>query len=95
MIIIHGDSSVVTTAYYNGVRVWTTGLKTPRNVVQTYMDECIMVVSKVDDLIWNMTGVYVINEGGTDVAEEAVLRGAYCLNCSMEEGLWRLRDVIV
>lgn len=86
---------MVTTAYYNGVRVWTTGLKTPRNVVQTYMDECIMVVSKVDDLIWNMTGVYVINEGGTDVAEEAVLRGAYCLNCSMEEGLWRLRDVIV
>lgn len=95
MIIIHGDSTVVTTAYYNGVRVWTTGLKTPRNVVQTYMDECIMVVSKVDDLIWNMMGIYVINEGGTDVAEEAVLRGAYCLNCSMEEGLWRLRDVIV
>lgn len=94
MIIIHGDSTVVTTAYYNGIRVWTTGLKTPRNVVQTYMDECIMVVSRVDDLIWNMTGIYVINEGGTDVAEEAVLRGAYCLNCSMEEGLWRLRDVI-
>lgn len=95
MIIIYGDSPVVTTAHYNGVRVWTTGLKTPRNVVQTYMDECIMVVSKVDDLIWNMTGIYVVNEGGTDVAEEAVLRGACCLNCSMEEGLWRLRDVIV
>ena len=85
----------MTTAYYNGVRVWTTGLQTPRNVVQAYMDECIMVVSKVEDLIWNMSGIYVVNEGGTDVAEEAVLRGAYCLNCSMEEGLWRLRDIIV
>ena len=95
MIIIYGDSTVVTTAYYNGVRVWTTGLQTPRNVVQAYMDECIMVVSKVEDLIWNMSGIYVVNEGGTDVAEEAVLRGAYCLNCSMEEGLWRLRDIIV
>lgn len=94
MIIIHGDSTVVTTAYYNGVRVWTTGLKTPRNVVQTYMDECILVVSTVDDLIWNMVGIYVINEGGTDVAEEAVLRGAYCLNCSMEEGLWKLRGIL-
>lgn len=94
MIIIHGDSPVVTTGYYNGSRVWLTGLKTPRNIVQTYMDECIMVVHKVEDLIWNMNGIYVINEGGTDVAEEAVLRGAYCLNCSMEEGLWRLRDII-
>lgn len=94
MLIIYGDSPVVSTAYYNGCRVWTTGLKTPRNVVQTYMDECIMVLDKIDDLMWNMKGIYVINEGGTDVAEEAVLRGAYCLNCPMEEGLWRLRDII-
>ena len=94
MLIIQGDSRVVSSAYYNGCRVWTTGLKTPRNVVQTYMDGCIMVVSRVDDLIWNMKGMYVINEGGTDVAEEAVLRGAYCLNCSMEEGLWKLRSII-
>lgn len=94
MIIIYGDSSVVSSAYYNGHRVWTTGLKTPRNIVQTYMDKCIMVVSRVEDLIWNMKGVYVINEGGHDVAEEAVLRGAYCLNCPMKEGLWRLREII-
>lgn len=94
MLIIYGDSRVVSTAYYNGCRVWTTGLKTPGNVVQTYMNGCIMVVHTVDDLRWNMKGIYVINEGGTDVAEEAVLRGAYCLNCKMEEGLWRLRDII-
>ena len=29
-----------------------------------------------------------------DVAEEAVLRGAYCMNCSMAEGLWILKDVV-
>lgn len=94
MLIIQGESRVVSSAYYNGCRVWTTGLKTPRNVVQTYMDNCIMVVDKADDLMWNMTGIYVINIGGSDVAEEAVLRGAYCLNCSMGEGLWRLRSII-
>ncbi len=95
MLIMYGDSPVVTTAYYNGHRVWTTGLKTPRNVVQTYMDECIIVVDRVDDLIWDMKEIYVINEGGADVAEEAVLRGACCLNCTMEEGLWRLREIIL
>tara|TARA_B100001094_G_C18074673_1_gene741988 strand:- start:511 stop:684 length:174 start_codon:yes stop_codon:yes gene_type:complete len=53
-----------------------------------------MVVGEVEDLIWNMANIYVINEGGTDVAEEAVLRGAYCLNCSMEKGLWKLKNII-
>lgn len=94
MLIIYGDSRVVSTAFYNDCRVWTTGLKTPGNVVQTYMNGCIMVVRRVDDLRWNMKGIYVINEGGAEVAEEAVLRGAYCLNCSMEEGLWKLRHII-
>ena len=94
MIIIYGTSPVVSLVDCNGVQVWTTGLKTPRNILQTYLSACIMVVSKIDDLFLDMTGIYVINEGGTDVCEEAVLRGAYCINTSMSEGLWHLREII-
>ena len=94
MLIIHGDSDTVTTDTWNGQRVWIAGKGVSHDVVRTYMDSCIMVVDKVSDLNVDMEGVYVINEGGMDVAEEAVLRGAYCLNCSMAEGLWRLKDVV-
>jgi len=94
MIIIYGDSTVVSLAYCGDTQVWTTGLKTPRNVLQTYLTDCILVVDKVEDLFLDLTGVYVINEGGWDVCEEALLRGGYCLNTSMSEGLWHLRDVI-
>ena len=78
----------------NGTQVWTTGLKTPRNVLQTYQTTCILVVDTIDDLFMDLTGVFVINEGGSGVCEEAILRGGYCLNCPMNEGLWHLRDVI-
>ena len=94
MIIIYGDSPVVSLAECYGTQVWTTGLKTPRNILQTYLSGCIMVVAKIDDLLLDMTGVYVINEGGADVCEESVLRGAFCLNTSMNEGLWHLREII-
>ena len=94
MLIIHGDSDTVTTDMWNGKRVWIAGKNVPSDVVQTYMDCCIMVVGTVEDLKPVMEGFYVINEGGMDVAEEAVLRGAYCMNCSMAEGLWRLKDVV-
>jgi len=94
MLIIYGDSTAVTTEMWNGRRVWIAGKGVSFDVVQTYMDCCVMVVDKVSDLKPDMEGFYVINEGGTDVAEEAVLRGAYCLNCSMREGLWRLKDVV-
>ena len=94
MIIIYGDSKTVNLTQCNGTQVWTTGLKTPRNVLQTYLTDCILVVDKIEDLFMDLTGVYVINEGGWDVCEEAILRGGYCLNCSMSEGLWHLRDVI-
>lgn len=94
MLIIYGDSTAVTTEMWNGRRVWIAGKGVSFDVVQTYMDCCVMVVDKVSDLNPDMEGFYVINEGGTDVAEEAVLRGAYCLNCSMREGLWRLKDVV-
>lgn len=94
MLILYGDSDRVTTKVWNGKRVWTTGLKTPDEVIRTYMDQCILVASKVSDLKEDMEGIYVINEGGHDVSEEAVLRGAYCLKCSMSEGLWRLKDVV-
>ena len=94
MLIIYGDSNAVTTQLWNGKRVWIAGKGVSYDVVQTYMDCCIMVVNSIDDLWDNMEGFYVINEGGIDVAEEAVLRGAYCLNCSMAEGLWTLKDVV-
>jgi hypothetical protein len=94
MLIIHGESDAVTTDMWNGKRVWIAGKGVSFDVVQTYMDSCIMVADTVDELWLEMEGIYVINQGGTDVAEEAVLRGAYCLNCSMAEGLWRLKDVV-
>lgn len=94
MLIIYGDNNAVTTEMWNGKRVWIAGKGVSFDVVQTYMNCCIMVVNSMDDLWLNMEGIYVINEGGMDVAEEVVLRGAYCLNCSMKEGLWRLKDVV-
>lgn len=94
MLIIHGESDAVTTDTWNGKRVWVAGKGVSYDVVKTYMDSCIMVVDTVDELWLDMEGMYVINQGGTCVSEEAVLRGAYCLNCSMAEGLWRLKDVV-
>ena len=94
MLIIYGDSDTVVADMWNGTRIWIAGKNVNYDVVQTYMDRCIMVVDSVDDLNPDMEGVYVINEGGMDVAEEAVLRGAYCLNCSMSEGLWQLKNVV-
>ena len=94
MLIIYGDSDTVKTDVWNGKRVWVAGKGVSYDVVQTYMDCCIMVVDKMEDLTVNMEGIYVINEGDIHVAEEAVLRGAYCMNCSMAEGLWRLNDVV-
>jgi len=94
MLIIHGESDAVTTDMWNGKRVWIAGKGLAFDVVQTYMDSCIMVANTVDELWLDMKGIYVINQGGSDVSEEAVLRGAYCLNCSMAEGLWRLKDVV-
>lgn len=94
MLIIYGDSDTVTTEIWNRKRVWMAGKGVSYDVVQTYMDCCIMVVSSIEDLWLDMEGIYVINEGGMNVAEEAVLRGAYCMNCSVQEGLWRLKDVV-
>lgn len=94
MLIIYGDNNAVTTEMWNGKRVWIAGKGVSYDVVQTYMDCCIMVVDSIDDLWMDMEGIYVINEGGMNVAEEAVLRGAYCMNCSMKEGLWRLKEVV-
>ena len=93
MIIIYGNSNSVSNVKWNGKSVWTTGLNTEWEVVKTYMGLCIMVVSAVEHLREDMRGIYVVNEGGADVSEEAVLRGGWCLNCSMREGLWRLRDL--
>lgn len=94
MLIIYGDSDTVKTDTWNGKRVWVAGKGVSFDVLQTYMDSCIMVVDKIKDLRDNMEGIYVINEGDMHVAEEAVLKGAYCMNCSMAEGLWRLKDVV-
>lgn len=94
MLIIYGDSNTVSTEMWNGKRVWVAGKSVSEDVVQTYMGACIMVVERVSDLKPNMEGIYVINEGGADVSEEAVLRGAFCMNCTMKEGLWRLKQMV-
>lgn len=94
MLIVYGDSKTVNLAKCCGTQVWTTGLHTPRNVLQTYQTTCILVVDKIEDLFMDLTGVYVVNEGNCDVTEEAILRGGTCLSCSMAEGLWHLRDII-
>ena len=93
MLIIYGDSDTVTTEMWNGKRVWMAGKGVSYDVVQTYMDSCFMVVDSIEDLWLNMEGIYVINEG-YGRAEESVLRGAYCMNCSVQEGLWRLKDMV-
>lgn len=95
MILVQGNSSIVTRCLWNGVQIWTTGLNTPDEIVDTYAsDLCIVVVSKIEHLRNDMKGMYVINEGSYDVCEEAVLRGALCLNCNMKEGLWKLRHLL-
>ena len=95
MIIIYGDSKTVNLTHCGETQVWTTGLKTPRNVLQTYLTDCILVVDKIEDLFMDLTGVYVINEGNCDVCEEAILRGGYLPELLYElHGLWQLRDVI-
>ena len=94
MIIVQGDSPYVTSMWWHGKRVWTTGLYTDWDVIKTYADVCVMIVDRVAHLPNDMQGFYVINEGGRDVAEEAVLRGAYCLNCPRMEGLWKLTPMI-
>ena len=76
MLIIYGDSNTVSTEMWNGRRVWVAGKGVSEDVIQTYMDSCIMVVDSVDDLKPDMGGIYVINEGDMDVAAEAVCRGA-------------------
>jgi len=94
MIVLHGDSPVVSTMWWQGKKIWTTGLNTEWDVVQTYADVCIMVVSDMAHLRWDLTDIYVVNTGNRHVAEEAVLRGGYCINCTMMEGLWQLGDII-
>lgn len=94
MILVHGDSTIVSTMMWHGREIWTTGIYTEWDIIKTYADVCVMVVDKIEHLQWDMEGIYVINEGDRHVAEEAVLRGACCLNCSMMEGMWQLRDII-
>lgn len=94
MILVHGDSTTVGMMTWYGKKIWTTGLYTEWDIIKTYADVCVMVVNKIEHLQWDMEGIYVINEGDKHVAEETVLRGGYCLNCPMMEGMWRLRDII-
>ena len=95
MILVYGKAKSVTRTRWNGVPIWTTGLNTPWQIMRTYTDVCVFVVSKIEDLRDDMRGFYVINEGDCTVSEEAVLRGAFCMNCEMKTGLWRLRNLIL
>ena len=50
MIVVHGDAPVVSTMMWEGKKVWTTGLYTEWDVVQTYADVCVMVVKEIAHL---------------------------------------------
>ena len=82
MIIIYGDSPVVSLVKWNGHPVWTTGLKTPKNVIQTYMSQCIMVVKKIEDLMWDMT-TSILSTKAMQMFVKKLYYGAYCLNYKM------------
>ena len=93
MIIIRGSNRKVEIRNWNSHRVWTTGVKTPWAVVQTYTPGIIMVTDNLADLRYDMSDIYVITKNHW-VHAAVVARGGYCLNCSFAEGLWRLQTLL-
>ena len=95
MLILHGSSPTVSIIRVNHKDVWTSGIKTPFRILHTYMDTVILHVYAEKELpTWDLRGVYVINSGSPMLNETIVNRGAYCLQCSFHQGLFRLRDLL-
>lgn len=90
MIVLSGNDNRVSVVDWNGKRAWTSGIRTPWSVVETYGTPIIMVTNSVDDLRNDMSGIYVITDKNSVVAD-VVHRGGYCMKCGFKEGLWRLR----
>ena len=93
MLILHGDRSIVSVVRFGNKDVWISGISTPHHILQTYMD--VVIVHVHDELpAWDIRGMYVINSGSVLLNETIVERGAYCINDSFEQGLYRLRHIV-
>ena len=93
MLILHGDSPIVSVVRFGDRDVWTSGLSTPHHILQTYMN--VVIVHVENELpAWDIRGMYVINSGSVLMNETIVNRGAYCVNGSFEHGLYRLRHLV-
>lgn len=93
MLLLTGLDPTVKCIRVGDHQVWTSGVFTPYNVLHTYMDRVIMhAEDKLPD--WDIRGVYVINDTSLRLREEAVSRGAFCIHASLEQGLYRLRDLL-
>ena len=93
MLILYGNRSIVSVVRFGHRDVWTSGLSTPHHILQTYMD---VVILHVEDQLpsWDIRGMYVINSGSVLLNETIVERGAYCINDTFEQGLYRLRHLV-
>ena len=93
MLLLTGTNPTVQSILIDNRQVWTSGVFTPYNVLHTYMDRVILhATDKLPD--WDLHGVYVIVDGNPLLREEAVARGAFCISASLEQGLYRLRDLL-
>lgn len=96
MLILHGDETSVSSTRYGQQEVWTSGLNAKYNVLKPYMLRTIVHIRNLDELnkiTWNLKGVYVINSGSWTIAEHVAQRGAFCIQDSFEQGLYRLRNI--
>ena len=92
MLIVYGDSKTVNLAECCGTQVWTTGLHTPRNVLQTYQTTCISGSRQNRRPLYGFDGVYRDQRrGNCDVCRGGDFKGwDLSDSCSMAEGLWHL-----
>lgn len=96
MLVLHGDSKSVSCTRYGDREVWTSGIRTPYNVLKPYMGTTILHLRDENDLAeirWNLRGVYVICSGSQSLAADVVRLGGYCIRDSFSQGLYRLRNI--
>jgi len=95
MLLLHGDNQTVSIVRLGNRDVWTSCIRTPFQILHTYMYTVILHVYSEEDLPdWDLTGVYVINSGSPFLHETIVARGAYCVHGTFEQGLIRLRHLL-
>ena len=96
MLILRGDATNVSCTRYGRQEVWTSGLHAKYNVLKPYMQRTIVHLrsrDELDGITWNLKGVYVINSGPWTLTQHVVDRGAFCIRDSLEQGLYRLRNI--